>query len=97
MVEGVAEGSSALRMDATRRMTDRKRRSGKRSQQQQRQKQRRQRWRVRGMTVLSGGGERSETDGGCGGSLIERMAERQSVWVLRRRRRRYAEVEEGAA
>lgn len=71
----MAEGSSALRMDETRRrLTNRKTRSGKQLRQQQRQKQRRQRWRrrwrERGMTVLSGDGERSGTDGRSGGSLI---------------------------
>lgn len=76
MVEGAAEGNSALRMDETRRrLTERRRRRrGKQLQQQQRQKQTRQMWRKRlserAMYVLSGGGERSGTDGRNGGSLI---------------------------
>lgn len=51
------------------------------------------------MTVLSGGGERSGTDGRSGGSLIGRMAEHQSEKGLRRmkmRRGRCVRVEEGA-
>lgn len=89
MVEGAAEGSSALRMAEPRRGLTERRRRGRQLQQQQRQKQRRQRWRRRwrekGMTVLSGGGERSERDGRRGGSLIEKMVEHQSAWMLRRR------------
>lgn len=47
------------------------------------------------MTVLSGGGERSGTDGRSGVSLIEKMVGRQSAWVLTRIAR-CAVVVEGA-